>query len=415
MSSGILPAVMASSLSIYPNRPARIGAVGAACGAALLALAASPETHAQAASLRPVRICTEQGRIEVELDQRNAPLQAANFARYVESGFYNGTVFHRVVPDAIVQGGGYDLNLEPRRPGAVANEPSGAAGNRRGTIAAARAEGSDSATAQFFFKLTDNGNLDASADAPGYTVFGRVTAGLDVLDAISALPTAPAGGLPDVPTPLIELESVTLLERASPFAASIEGDPVALRAELERARAGRDPAAVLAAIDTLRRGCLELDGPEHLLEAEAAVALGRVDRARHGLEQFIAKTYPADPDRARAERLYASLPAAAGDVDSLLAHCERPLAPTLPDGRDTELEVMQAVESAVRRYRQQGDAYLGCVSAVIDGGTLGDAETTDAVARHNEAVLEMTGVLSEFNAAVQTFKASRQEVRSSPR
>lgn len=372
--------------------------------AALIAASIAPAAHAV-----DVRVCTTRGIVEIELDDRNAPLHAANFARYVESGFYNGTVFHRVVPGSMVQGGGYDLALARRLPGdPVRNESAGALSNRRGTIAASRGEGPDSATSQFFFNLADNSHLDAAPGAPGYTVFGRVTAGLEVLDEIAALPSRATGDLEDVPVPLVELESVTTLERTAFFGLSVESDPATLARQFEAARAAGNAEDVLAAVDALRRGCIALDPAQHVAEAEAAITLGRRDRARYGLEQYLARASTLDPELPLAQRLYARLPQAeASNIDAHMTNCQRPAAPSVPGGRFAELETLEAVETAVRRYRQQSELYLRCVTQLIDSGQLNDAEIIDATKRHNDLVVEMTAVATRYNQAVREFKAAR--------
>lgn len=385
-------------------RNTRTRRLAAPLAALIAASGFAPAVHAV-----DVRICTSRGIVEIELDDRNAPLHAANFARYVESGFYNGTVFHRVVPGSMVQGGGYDLALARRLPGnPVRNESAGALSNRRGTIAASRGEGPDSATSQFFFNLTDNSHLDAAPGAPGYTVFGRVTAGLEVLDEIAALPSRRAGDLEDVPVPLVELESVTTLERTAFFGQSVEDDPATLARQFAAARAAGDAEAVLAAVDALRGGCIALDPEQHVAEAEAALSLGRPDRARYGLEQYLARASTLDPELALAQRLYARLPQAEGsNIDARIAHCQRPAAPSVPGGQFAELATLEAVESAVRLFRQQSEAYLRCVTQLIDSGQLNDAEIIDATKRHNDLVVEMTAVATRFNQAVREFKAAR--------
>ncbi|HUF73433.1 MAG TPA: peptidylprolyl isomerase [Gammaproteobacteria bacterium] len=357
-----------------------------------------------------VRICTSRGAIDVELDDRRAPLHAANFVRYAESGFYDGTILHRAVPGSMVQGGSYTLGLERRTPSdPVRNESGNGLSNQRGTIAASRADDPDSATSQFFFNLSDNTHLDARPGAPGYTVFGRVTAGLQVLDAVSAMPTRRSGNLDEVPQPLVVVESVTALDRQPRFGLSIEPDPAALRADLETMRSRGDAPGILGAIDTLRRSCIDLDAAERLAEAEAAESLGLNERSRYARERYMAAANGSGPALPRARDLIGGLPEAEPirDIDSLIAHCRRPVAPSVPDGRFTELTTMQALEGAVLRYRQLGELYIDCVARVIENQELNDAETIEATKRHNDAVIEMTAVLMRFNQAARTFKAAR--------
>lgn len=395
--------------------PRTSGSPGRARSGPLLAsgffipLAASLFLASPAALAVDVRLCTSEGAIVVELDERNAPLHAANFARYAEAGFYSGTVLHRVVNGTMVQGGGYDLALERRRPGdPVRNESGNRQSNRRGTIAASRGEDPDSATSQFFFNLSDNPHLDATASAPGYTVFGQVSSGLEVLDRIAALPTRRVGDLEDVPVPLVELEAVTTLPRTALFGQSVEPDPATLESGLDAAIASGDATATLAAADALHRACIALDGAGRLAEAESAIALRRYDRARYGLEQYLARATALDPLLPRAQRLYASLPQPqTSNIDELIRHCQRPTAPAVPDGRTAELDSLRIIESEVMRYRQLGELYLNCVGRLLDGDSLNELETIDATDRYNAVVVEMTAVVSRFNSAAEAYRAAQ--------
>jgi len=144
-----------------------------------------------------VHLDTDKGPIDIELDSAVAPKTVDNFLRYVDAGHYDGTIFHRVIPGFMAQGGGYDARYEkkPTQP-AVENEASAAAKNVRGTVAMARTSDPHSATAQFFINVADNGSLDHSAKTPtgwGYCVFGRVTSGMDVVDAIVKSKTGAQG------------------------------------------------------------------------------------------------------------------------------------------------------------------------------------------------------------------------------
>ncbi|WP_110649835.1 peptidylprolyl isomerase [Salinicola peritrichatus] len=147
-----------------------------------------------------VRLATSQGDIEIELDAQAAPNTVKNFLRYVGEGFYADTVFHRVIPGFMIQGGGMSAELEPRQThDPIALEKSGLK-NTRGTIAMARTANPDSATSQFFINLVDNAALDyRDLYTPGYTVFGHVVSGMDVVDAIAEVPTGRQGPHADVP------------------------------------------------------------------------------------------------------------------------------------------------------------------------------------------------------------------------
>jgi peptidyl-prolyl cis-trans isomerase A (cyclophilin A) len=167
--------------------------------------AVSPAPRAVPA--RPVVVLeTTLGRIKIALDRDKAPLSADNFLQYVHSGHYDGTIFHRVIPGFMAQGGGFDADMKqkPTRP-PVRNEARNGLHNRRGTVSMARTNDPDSATSQFFINVKDNTALDYGPRNPGYTVFGEVVEGMDVVDRIVAVPTTTRPpGYADVPrTPVV--------------------------------------------------------------------------------------------------------------------------------------------------------------------------------------------------------------------
>lgn len=144
-----------------------------------------------------VTVTTNHGTFTIELDAARAPKSVENFLRYVDAKHYDGTVFHRVIPTFMIQGGGFDQELEKKPVQApVQNEADNGLKNTRGTVAMARTSDPHSATSQFFVNVTDNAFLDHQAkQGPGwgYAVFGRVIEGMDVVDAIKAVKTGPAG------------------------------------------------------------------------------------------------------------------------------------------------------------------------------------------------------------------------------
>ncbi|HEY3488356.1 MAG TPA: peptidylprolyl isomerase [Gammaproteobacteria bacterium] len=175
---------------------------------------------AQAAPTDPVKIHihTSYGEITLELYPDKAPQTVANFLRYVDSGFYANTIFHRVIRDFMIQGGGHDLNYQQKPTlGRIPNEAANGLKNKRGTIAMARSSDPHSATTQFFINLVDNPYLDFTAKdlrGWGYCVFGRVVAGMDVVDKIGTAPTGPAGPfVGDVPQGSIVIERIVRAEK----------------------------------------------------------------------------------------------------------------------------------------------------------------------------------------------------------
>lgn len=160
-----------------------------------------------------VELRTSQGDIELELDATAAPQTVENFLRYVEDDFYQGTVFHRVIDGFMIQGGGMTADMSAQKPrDPIALEESGLK-NTRGTIAMARTGQPDSATSQFFINLVDNPALDyRNLYEPGYTVFGHVVSGMDVVDAIAGTPTTQKGPYADVPREPITIEGARRLD-----------------------------------------------------------------------------------------------------------------------------------------------------------------------------------------------------------
>jgi cyclophilin family peptidyl-prolyl cis-trans isomerase len=169
---------------------------------ALVFLPGLPATADDKVPAHPLVVLeTTEGMIKLELDGRRAPITVRNFLELVDQGFYDGTVFHRVMPGFMIQGGGYDRNLKLKEPdGGIANESGNGLPNLRGTIAMARQQEPHTAKAQFYINVVDNKSLNPSATSWGYAVFGYVIEGMDVADKIAAAPTAAAGPLAaDVP------------------------------------------------------------------------------------------------------------------------------------------------------------------------------------------------------------------------
>ncbi|OED37596.1 hypothetical protein AB833_22945 [Chromatiales bacterium (ex Bugula neritina AB1)] len=162
------------------------------------------------------KINTSLGLIEVTLDPEAAPLTCENFKSYVDSGHYNGTIFHRVMPNFMVQGGGFTEDMQQKPTSApIRNEASNGLKNSPGTIAMARTNDPHSATCQFFINVADNEFLNYKSDAPneiGYCVFGSTTQGLDVLSQITDVATGNHGHHQNVPTEAITILSIELTE-----------------------------------------------------------------------------------------------------------------------------------------------------------------------------------------------------------
>jgi cyclophilin family peptidyl-prolyl cis-trans isomerase len=188
---------------------------------ALLALPLSAIAADQPAkSTNPnVRMTTSLGAIEIELDAKLAPATVKNFLGYVDSGFYNGTIFHRVIPGFMVQGGGMTAGMKEKPTGAtIQNEADNGLKNLTGTLAMARTNDPHSASAQFFINAVDNAPLDHRAKNPqgwGYAVFGKVTKGMDVVKKIEAVQTSNAGMHQNVPVKDVVITKMEIVKGAA--------------------------------------------------------------------------------------------------------------------------------------------------------------------------------------------------------
>ena len=164
-----------------------------------------------------VLMTTTVGPITLELDADNAPKTVENFLSYVSNGFYDGTIFHRVIDNFMIQGGGFDADMSQKETGApIENEANNGLKNLRGSIAMARTQDPHSATAQFFINVKDNDFLNHTGENMqgwGYAVFGKVAEGEDVLDKIRCVQTGSSAGHQDVPVEPIIIESVTIIDQ----------------------------------------------------------------------------------------------------------------------------------------------------------------------------------------------------------
>jgi cyclophilin family peptidyl-prolyl cis-trans isomerase len=218
--------------------------------AALLCLAQVAASPAAVPSPRPspsgpvVVLETSLGRIRIGLYDERSPITAQNFVKYVRKGHYNGTVFHRVMPNFMIQGGGMSADMTEKPTDApIRNEArTSQLRNSRGTLAMARTNDPNSATAQFFINLKDNVSLDYGIRGAGYAVFGEVLEGMDVVDKIAAVPTTSKGGHDDVPVTAVVITSARVEGGARPAAARPASPRPAPAASGAAPRRARPPA-----------------------------------------------------------------------------------------------------------------------------------------------------------------------------
>ena len=151
---------------------------------------------------------TTHGTMTIEMYPEDAPVSVENFLKYVDEGFFNGTIFHRVIPGFVIQGGGFDAEMDQKKTHApITNEAENGLKNLRGTLSMARTQAKDSATSQFFVNLQDNDVLDHGARDFGYAVFAKVVEGMDVVDKIAGVATGKHGPHGDVPVEPVVVES----------------------------------------------------------------------------------------------------------------------------------------------------------------------------------------------------------------
>ena len=256
----------------------------------LVAILFASSASAQGVSKVDGVIETSMGAFELELDAEQAPQTVANFLAYVDAGFYPGTQFHRVIPGFVVQGGGLDISLsrkKTREP--VQNESHNGLKNDRGTVAMARQRDLHSATSQFFINVADNERLNHRPTRAGYTVFGRVTEGMAVIDRIAALPTMTDGEFRDVPEEAVVIvaawrkaalggegggeNSAPEASAASPESSFIEGEHYTLlKSPVKNRRAG-----TIEVVEAFSYGCTRCYRMEPLVAAWRAQQPADVD------------------------------------------------------------------------------------------------------------------------------------------
>ncbi|MBN1815888.1 MAG: peptidyl-prolyl cis-trans isomerase [Sedimentisphaerales bacterium] len=173
----------------------------------------SPPIPAKPKAPTQVRLETSMGDILIQLNEEMAPVTTANFLRYVKEGFYENTIFHRVIPKFMIQGGGFAVGMvEKNTHPAIINESSNGLKNLRGTVAMARTPDPNSATSQFFINHVDNPGLNHGGPYGGYAVFGKVVSGMDVVDAIAQVPTRTVGMHQNVPVEPVILRSAAVIK-----------------------------------------------------------------------------------------------------------------------------------------------------------------------------------------------------------
>jgi len=364
-----------------------------------------------------VTMCTDVGRVVIELFDEDAPQHAANFLEYTDRGFYGGTVFHRVIEGFVVQGGGFDTELRGKRPsGTVPNESRNGHDNERGTVAAARTSDPDSASSQFFVNLSDNSGLNATRREPGYTVFGKIIEGMEVIDEIASLPTGPSGGFAsDVPEPLIGINSVIRLDEEQFSDTPYEERGGLIRTEIDEALVANDQASAFGWIKQMRNTCGLMDPDLLISEYQAAMAINNDTAALAAMEEYLRvaeetheayaellETYLAlAPDREENLVTQAVMPSMA----EIAGHCTPAVVPIIPDGRTATMDEMVAGQAQVSVFMSASNEQLECLSDLLDSRGLQKEERAMLASYYNRRVNIMESAAAEFNEQVELIRA----------
>lgn len=364
------------------------------------------------ASATDVAVCTDIGNFTIEVFDVDAPAHAENFLAYVDRGFYNGTVFHRVIDGFVVQGGGFTRTFQQKPTAApVRNESQNGLRNDRGTLSAARTQDPDSATSQFYINLENNTNLNPSGGRVGYTVFGRVTAGMPTVDNIAALPTDAGGPFSsDVTNPLIAVTSMARIVPDRYPNVSDEERHSSLRNDILAAVDAGDNEAAATHFAEYRSACGEFD-PELLLsEANVLSDLGRSAPAYESLTEYLrvadntTEEYFAAMSMARElEQQAAEQSAALQRISELAAQCDLPAGLSIPNANNTTMEEMIEAQGLVQEYIEASNEALECLEDVVDDDDLPDSDRELARVVYNNEVANQETVAEVWNTQRELF------------
>jgi cyclophilin family peptidyl-prolyl cis-trans isomerase len=371
--------------------------------------------YAGSASATDVAVCTDLGNFTIELLDQQSPAHAENFLDYVDRGYYMGTVFHRVIGGFMVQGGGYTREFRNKLTSdPVTNESKNGIGNSRGTVAAARTGDPHSATSQFFVNLENNPSLNAAGDGWGYSVFGQVTQGMEIVDAIAALPTGPDGPFPtDVTDPLVAITSMARVVEEIYPTLSLDERHAALQQDIETAVAAGDNDGAADLFGAYRAACGEFEPELLYTEANVLAAVGRNAAAVETLGEYLrvadntSETYlealslsrTLAPDAAEAE----AQPIDQQRLAQLTEDCVFPTQPTIPDANNAVMEDMVTTQASVVAYMEASNALLECLEEIAEDDDVEEEDQELAVDAYNTEVESQETLAEEWNTQRQLF------------
>lgn len=368
---------------------------------------------------KDVSVCTDLGRFDIELFEEEAPKHVTNFLGYVNQGFYSDTVFHRVIAGFVVQGGGFDRDLRKKQTGAtIENESFNGRSNNRGTISAARTSDPHSATSQFYINLEYNDSLDAD-ESWGYTVFGTVTRGMDVVDAIALLPTGALGSFrSDVTQPLIGITGMTsVTDRANQVAEENlshlpeEAHHETIKDKIEAAQRDGDPEVAADWFLQYRIACGPMDPDMLFSEAENAITLGRPNTAKLALEDFFRVSDGRQKNYEGARAVYREhFPQVAQEIElpQVTNRCTAPdRLPVVPEGGNSTLDVMVQAQITIKAYMEISNIYVECLSEILDGEEPSEEQSRIVLDKHNQTVDAMQNIEENWNSQIRAFRQNQ--------
>ena len=362
-----------------------------------------------------VSVCTDAGNFTINLLDDAAPLHVENFIKYVESGFYLGTVFHRVIKNFVVQGGGYTRNFRSKNIlDPVKNESKNGLNNNIGTIAAARTSDPDSATSQFYINISDNPSLNATRNNFGYTVFGEITNGMETIDGIASLPTGESGPfISDVTDPLIAITAITIVPVDRHPELTLEQKKQTLLNEINNAIDKEDFESAEYFFREYHAICGET-GPELMIaEVKVLVALEKNQLATEMLAEYLLIADNTKEEYLEALSLSRQLTSGMVIPESqetirlreLLGNCSFPTMPNLPDARVASLEEMIEAQEQVKKYIELSNVRLDCLDKVMhaDDQPLAYEDLRLVTAAYNQAVDMQNDIAGSFNSQRAVF------------
>ncbi len=372
---------------------------------------------ASTAEATDVAVCTDAGNFTIELFDADAPAHVENFLEYVDRGFYSGTVFHRVIEGFVVQGGGFTRTFQQKPTLApVRNESDNGLRNDRGTLSAARTQDPDSATSQFYVNLENNTSLNPAGNRVGYTVFGRVSAGMPVVDNIAALPTGAGGPFgSDVTDPLIAITSMARVVPDRYPDASAEERHSALRSDILTAVAAGDNETAATFFAEYRSACGGFEPSLLLSEANVLSSVGNSAAAYESVTEYLRVADNTSEEYFTAMSLARVLEQEAAEQSETLqrlveivAECELPTGPSVPDANNTTMEAMVEVQGLVQAYIEASTAALECLEEIYDDDDLPEEDRALALTAYNNEVTNQEELAERWNTQRELFLELQQ-------